>query len=227
MSSPKTQEKIARALAAAEHHRPIRRAWADRFVEEGKMARLSTLRGIFLLGVPFAFIAALGVISFAYSPESPLSRSAGWWLSSALILLYLAVLVAAYFLSNAVLKRSSLSVNLSEVKVVLSCLFGCSRLTNIVRGWVVESGDAALSVHEYRLIYRVILAMDLKMGQAPGLPAICLELDEDFYKTFPLAPRFSDLPGEHSFFSDRQKYIEHVELLNSVVGHVAQGRTRR
>lgn len=227
MSDPKTQEKIARALAAAERHRPIRRAWADRFVEEGKMGRLSTFRSICLLGVPFVFITALSVISFASSPESSLSKSAGWWLSSALVLLYLAVLVAAYFLSNAVLKRSSLPVNAIEARVLLSFLPGCPRLTSIVRGWAVESGDAALSAYEYSLIYRVASAMELQVGQRPSIPAICLELNEAFYETFPLAPRFPGPPGDPPMFSDKRKYIEHVEFLNSAVGHVEPARARR
>lgn len=224
MTNPSDTKRAARAYAALEKHRPVRTQWAQRLASQGKLFPLLLIRSILLLILPFVWMGAAGLMWYSGAePDTPLFGMPRWGWAVAMVLTHLFFLVVVSQVISAVLKRSS-AVSVFGQLPLLEYVPGCPRLSQAVRKWALESGDAALSVYEYKLIDEVIWATGLNRVVALNRAVSLLEMDESFYEVFPFAPRFS---GDQSgSFSDASNYIKHVESLDGVVGHLDAARAR-
>lgn len=227
MTKDDNSKKIRKAYADLERHRPVRSAWANRFMGGKGVSRLLAAKNLTLLVLPFTIIGVLLILSYGADPGTPqLSMAAAWWISSVLVGAPAVFCLGAFVVYSYAFKRSPLGMSVSEMSTLLAYVPSCPRLAKAVRRWAVESGDGGLSGYEYHLIYRVSSAMTLNRSGNPVRSTVPLDLNDDFYEVFPAAPRFSE--EQEGLFGEKPSYAKHVELLDSIVGHigVAQARCR-
>lgn len=225
MTQDANPKKVREAHAALERHRPVRSAWANRFMGGKGVSRLLAAKNLTLLVLPFAIIGALLILSYGADLRTPqLSLAAAWWISSVLVGAPAVFCLGAFVVYSYAFKRSPLGMSVSEMSTLLAYVPSCPRLAKAVRRWAVESGDGGLSGYEYRLIYRVSSAMTLKRSGRPVRSTVPLDLNDDFYEVFPAAPQFSE--EQEGLFGEKPRYTEHVELLDSIVGHISMAQSR-
>lgn len=226
MRSPK-RKKAERALDKARKHQSVRSRWADRLVRSGVYSHIVLATNITLLALPFCLIVGFGIggIGTYDLPEaSQATKQLLWWAGGTVAVLPILLLVSGLSFIRVLGKRSFCSISTSEAGVILSYLPNCPELLAIVQEWVVNSGDANLSAYEYRLIYNVASAAELNMaGNVPD-PTTLMDMNEDFYRLFPHAPRFSISEKQHK--REKEEYLRQVFMLDQRIDHIERAKIK-
>lgn len=226
MSIPRKEKKAERALDRARKHQSVRSRWADRLVRSGVYSHIVLATNITLLALPFCLIVALGIGTYDLSEASQATKQLLWWAGATVAVLPILLLVSGLSFIRVLGKRSFCSISTSEAGVILSYLPNCPELLAIVQEWVVNSGDANLSAYEYGLIYNVASAAELKMaGNVPDSTTL-MDMNEDFYRLFPHAPRFSISEKQHEREREKEEYLRQVFMLDQRIDHIERAKIK-